>query len=169
MNCISVNGGEEYIGCNNLSRSEVYKWLSWMRTKSGYQDYRYLTYSHTDNPSIQGVWSPFTHRDPADNIAEFPLVCISIVNCTVCCVSLLVASAAGLSTRMAGDSRKGKQAISVPLARRLTALSWASLWLCWLGDCVASDLTGSSPDLPTTVHIVLYEFALQFHLFSIAS
>lgn len=95
MNCISVNGGEEYIGCNNLSRSEVYKWLSWMRTKSGYQDYRYLTYSHTDNPSIQGVWSPFTHRDPADNIAEFPLVCINIVNCTVCCVSLLVASAAG--------------------------------------------------------------------------
>lgn len=76
-NCFLVNGGEEYIGCNNLSRSEVYKWLSWMRTKSGFQDYRYLSYTHTDNPSIQGVWSPFTHRDPADNIAEFPLVCIN--------------------------------------------------------------------------------------------
>lgn len=82
QNCFSVNGGEEYIGCNNLSRSEVYKWLSWMRTKSGYQDFRYLTYTHTDNPSIQGVWSPFTHRDPADNIAEFPLVCTNCNNYT---------------------------------------------------------------------------------------
>lgn len=27
---------------------------------------------HTNIPSIQGVWTPFTHRDPAYNLVQFP-------------------------------------------------------------------------------------------------
>ncbi|XP_054262136.1 39S ribosomal protein L43, mitochondrial [Macrosteles quadrilineatus] len=73
-----LNGGEEYIGCNNLSKEEISQWLNWMKTKSGYQDMRYLSYSHSDHPSVQGVWSPFTHRDPALNLATFPLDTLTI-------------------------------------------------------------------------------------------
>uniref|UniRef100_A0A1B6MVF2 Large ribosomal subunit protein mL43 n=1 Tax=Graphocephala atropunctata TaxID=36148 RepID=A0A1B6MVF2_9HEMI len=68
-----LNGGEEYIGTNNMSKEEIARWIHWMRTKSGYQDMRYLSYWHTDSPTVQGVWSPFTHRDPALNVATFPM------------------------------------------------------------------------------------------------
>lgn len=27
---------------------------------------------HTDQPSIQGVWSPFTHQNPELNLVVFP-------------------------------------------------------------------------------------------------
>lgn len=28
---------------------------------------------HTDKPSIQGCWTPFTHRNPELNLAVFPV------------------------------------------------------------------------------------------------
>ena len=39
---------------------------------------RFRKYQHTDYPTIQGVWNPFTHQAPEINVAEFPHVCISI-------------------------------------------------------------------------------------------
>lgn len=70
----SVNGGEEYIGISKMSRDEIVKWLNYLRTRPGVPEMKYLKMWHTDTPSIQGVWSPFTHRDPAFNVVEFPKV-----------------------------------------------------------------------------------------------
>lgn len=38
---------------------------------------RYRKLFHTDVPSIQGVWTPFTHRNPEFNVATFPDAALS--------------------------------------------------------------------------------------------
>lgn len=59
--------------CHNNSREEIVKWLNLLRTQSGNHDgTRLRKLWHTDRPSIQGPWTPYTFRDPALNLAEFP-------------------------------------------------------------------------------------------------
>nr|SVE86451.1 EOG090X0FS9 [Daphnia similis]SVE87078.1 EOG090X0FS9 [Daphnia similis]SVE87702.1 EOG090X0FS9 [Daphnia similis] len=67
-----LNGEREYLSCHEFSRDEVYKWLSYMCTRSGIPVMRFRKYQHTDYPTIQGVWNPFTHQAPEINVAEFP-------------------------------------------------------------------------------------------------
>lgn len=70
---ISVNGDKETISCHNITREEILKWLNLLRTQSGNsKDFRLRKLWHTDSPSIQGPWTPFTFRDPKTNLAEFP-------------------------------------------------------------------------------------------------
>lgn len=33
---------------------------------------RYRKHWQTEHPSIQGVWTPFTHRNPPFNLAHYP-------------------------------------------------------------------------------------------------
>jgi large subunit ribosomal protein L43 len=70
----SVNGEREYLSCHEFSRAEIQKWLSYMCTRSGIPVMRFRKYQHTDYPSIQGVWNPFTHQAPEINVAQFPHV-----------------------------------------------------------------------------------------------
>ena len=74
-----MNGEEEYIGISKMSRDEIAKWLNYLRTRTGVPEMKYVKMWRTDTPSIQGVWSPFTHRDPALNLVEFPQVSIKYV------------------------------------------------------------------------------------------
>nr|CAG4638798.1 EOG090X0FS9 [Cyclestheria hislopi] len=67
-----LNGEREYISCHNFTREEVLKWLEYLRTRSGIPVMRFRKYQHTDYPTIQGVWTPFTHQPPEFNTAEFP-------------------------------------------------------------------------------------------------
>uniref|UniRef100_A0A0A9XV19 Large ribosomal subunit protein mL43 n=1 Tax=Lygus hesperus TaxID=30085 RepID=A0A0A9XV19_LYGHE len=67
------NGESGYIDVKNMSRDEVFKWLNHFTTQSGKKVMRYRKLWHTESPSIQGVWSPHTLRDPELNIAKFPL------------------------------------------------------------------------------------------------
>nr|CAG4646646.1 EOG090X0FS9 [Macrothrix elegans] len=67
-----LNGEKEYLSCHQFSREEVRKWLSHMTTRSGEPVMRLRKYQHTDFPSIQGVWTPFTHQAPEINVANFP-------------------------------------------------------------------------------------------------
>lgn len=67
-----LNGEREVISCHNFSSQEMIKWLNLYTTRSGIPLKRYLKMWHTDCPSIQGVWSPFTNLDPALNTAQFP-------------------------------------------------------------------------------------------------
>nr|CAG4647481.1 EOG090X0FS9 [Megafenestra aurita]SVE92715.1 EOG090X0FS9 [Megafenestra aurita] len=67
-----LNGEREYLSCHAFSRDEVQKWLSHMCTKSGIPVMRFRKYQHTDYPTIQGVWNPFTHQAPEINTADFP-------------------------------------------------------------------------------------------------
>jgi hypothetical protein len=73
-NWFSVNGEREYLSCHEFSRDEVHKWLSYMCTRSGIPVMRFRKYQHTDYPSIQGVWNPFTHQAPEINLAQYPHV-----------------------------------------------------------------------------------------------
>lgn len=67
-----LNGEREYISCHNFSQEEVQKWISYLKTRSGTPVIRYRKNQHTDYPTIQGVWTPFTNQPPEMNLAEFP-------------------------------------------------------------------------------------------------
>lgn len=70
---ILVNGEREWINCANDSREEIIKWLYLLRGQSGTSlDMRLRKLWHTDHPSIQGPWTPYTFRDPTFNLATFP-------------------------------------------------------------------------------------------------
>ncbi|XP_053655125.1 large ribosomal subunit protein mL43 isoform X2 [Cherax quadricarinatus] len=68
-----LNGGEEYISCHRMTNEDIVKWVEYLRTRSGYPVERLRKYQHTDHPSIQGAWTPWIHRDPLVNIAEYPI------------------------------------------------------------------------------------------------
>lgn len=68
----SVNGGKEKIVVNNYTREEVCQWAEHLRTRSGHEIIRFNKPWHTENPSIQGIWTPFTNKDSKLNVTEFP-------------------------------------------------------------------------------------------------
>lgn len=63
---------------HNFTRDETFKWINLMKTRSGMPLVRYRVNWHTELPSVQGVWTPFTNREPWLNIAEFPNVRFAI-------------------------------------------------------------------------------------------
>lgn len=68
-----VNGDKQYIHCPNFTSEEVSKWLNLLRTQAGNsENYRLRKLWHTDHPSIQGPWTPYTFKDPAQNLVSFP-------------------------------------------------------------------------------------------------
>ncbi|XP_068210584.1 large ribosomal subunit protein mL43 [Palaemon carinicauda] len=67
-----LNGGEEYISTHNLPCEDIVRWMAYMRGRSGYPTERLRKLQHTDHPSIQGVWTPWLHRDPQVNITTYP-------------------------------------------------------------------------------------------------
>ena len=69
-----MNGHREWLSVANYDRVEVGKWIELVKTGSGAGEMRYKLYQRTDHPSIQGVWTPFTHKAPEKNIASFPNV-----------------------------------------------------------------------------------------------
>jgi large subunit ribosomal protein L43 len=61
----------------NYSRSDVAKWMELLRTQiHDSPSTRLHKLWHTDVPSIQGPWTPFTFRKPEINLAQFPNVII---------------------------------------------------------------------------------------------
>lgn len=70
---ILVNGEKQWISCKDLTKEEIIKWMELIRTQAGNTTgMRYRKLIHTDFPSIQGPWTPYTFRDPALNLAKFP-------------------------------------------------------------------------------------------------
>lgn len=70
---ILVNGDTQWVNCRNNPREEILKWLNLLKTQSGNTTgFRYRKFIHTDNPSIQGPWTPYTFKEPAENLAIFP-------------------------------------------------------------------------------------------------
>lgn len=73
MNIFLVNGDKQLVSCRNFSEENITKWLTVLRTQAGdTSNMRLRKLWHTENPSIQGPWTPYTFRDPALNLAEFP-------------------------------------------------------------------------------------------------
>ncbi|KRT80435.1 hypothetical protein AMK59_6986 [Oryctes borbonicus] len=68
-----LNGDRQYINCYSYTCEEVTKWLNLLKTQTGTNEgIRLRKLWHTDHPSIQGPWTPYTFRDPALNLANFP-------------------------------------------------------------------------------------------------
>lgn len=68
-----MNGDRHWLHVKDFDKETVAKWLELMRTqaKDGSQ-LRLRKMWHTEFPSIQGPWTPFTTRDPSLNITKFP-------------------------------------------------------------------------------------------------
>nr|CAG4641280.1 EOG090X0FS9 [Eulimnadia texana] len=67
-----LNGEKEQISCHNLPKEEVQQWLGYLRTRSGVPVMRFRKTQHTDYPTVQGVWTPFTHQPPEINTKTLP-------------------------------------------------------------------------------------------------
>ena len=73
-----MNGNKVDIQVNNFNKEEICKWVEHLRTRSGADIVRLRRMWHTDTPSIQGVWTPFTNRDRATAAAQFPNKALSV-------------------------------------------------------------------------------------------
>ncbi|CAH1975351.1 unnamed protein product [Acanthoscelides obtectus] len=68
-----LNGDEQWMSCRNSTQEEISKWLNLLVCQSkNHTGTRIRKLWHTDHPSIQGPWTPFTFRDPKLNLATFP-------------------------------------------------------------------------------------------------
>lgn len=69
----SVNGDRQWINCRNNTNEEISKWVNLLRLQSGdTSSIRYRKTWQTEQPTIQGVWTPFTSKNPELNLVEFP-------------------------------------------------------------------------------------------------
>ncbi|XP_037081453.1 39S ribosomal protein L43, mitochondrial-like [Pollicipes pollicipes] len=67
-----LNGETEILGIKCMSEHEVAQWLEVARGSSGQPVARLRKLQHTDHPSIQGVWTPWTNVPPQANVETFP-------------------------------------------------------------------------------------------------
>ncbi|KAK9295931.1 hypothetical protein QLX08_009901 [Tetragonisca angustula] len=68
-----LNGETSWICIANFSRQDIIQWMELLKTQ--YHDgpaLRLLKLWHTDFPSIQGPWTPFTFKNPPLNQIKFP-------------------------------------------------------------------------------------------------
>lgn len=74
-----MNGERHYHSLHDFTRDEINKWILYLRNRVGIPNTRLRKLQYTTIPSIQGVWNPFTNRDPKLNITSFPSVLRSII------------------------------------------------------------------------------------------
>ncbi|CRK91437.1 CLUMA_CG005109, isoform A [Clunio marinus] len=68
-----LNGERNWKPAGNLSREEIFKWINLMTVQNGETEaFRYRKHIRTKMPSIQGVWTPFTHRNLPNNLITYP-------------------------------------------------------------------------------------------------
>ncbi|XP_050309217.1 39S ribosomal protein L43, mitochondrial [Anthonomus grandis grandis] len=68
-----LNGDTQWVNARNFTEEEVLKWLKLLKSQSTDRTgIRLRKLLHTDHPSIQGPWTPYTFRDPKLNLATFP-------------------------------------------------------------------------------------------------
>lgn len=68
-----MNGDRQWKSCRDNSGEEISKWVELLKNQNGNSAaIRYRKMFHTEMPSIQGAWTPFTHRNPEFNVTAFP-------------------------------------------------------------------------------------------------
>ncbi len=67
-----MNGSRQNHDINQYTREKIKDWLEFMRTRKGDTLVRLLKKQQTQNPSIQGVWNPFTNKQPWLNVEKYP-------------------------------------------------------------------------------------------------
>jgi len=67
-----LNGESDWMVVSDFTPDEVAKWMEYMRNRAGFPPVKLMKRIHTDNPSIQGVWTPFSNKPTEFNITQFP-------------------------------------------------------------------------------------------------
>lgn len=68
-----LNGERHWLCVRSFSEEQLCKWIDLMRTQNeNSSEVRRRKHWHTDCPSIQGAWTPFTHQRPDLTDATFP-------------------------------------------------------------------------------------------------
>ncbi|XP_018021441.1 39S ribosomal protein L43, mitochondrial-like [Hyalella azteca] len=67
-----LNGEEEYLYLAKRPREEIVRWVDHYTTRSGQPTARLMKTHHTHHLSIQGVWTPWTHRHPDTFTRTYP-------------------------------------------------------------------------------------------------
>ncbi|CAF1033924.1 unnamed protein product [Didymodactylos carnosus] len=62
-----LNGCEQNLKITSCSRQQVNWWVHYLLTQQGDSTVRYLKQMHSDSPSTQGIWTPYTNK-PLDRI-----------------------------------------------------------------------------------------------------
>ena len=69
----SVNGTVRKIPLLNKAREDIQSEVELLKNQSGRDIIKMRKWWHTDNPSIQGMWHPFTNKSTDLNLVEFPM------------------------------------------------------------------------------------------------
>lgn len=67
-----LNGNKQYVNLYQMSAVQVEAWLEWFLNRSGQDLYKLNRPTASSRPTIQGIWTPFTFRDPETNVIKFP-------------------------------------------------------------------------------------------------
>lgn len=68
-----LNGDRHWLCVRSFTEEQLTKWIDLMRTQNmNSSAVRMRKHWHTDWPSIQGAWTPFTHQHPELTGATFP-------------------------------------------------------------------------------------------------
>lgn len=68
-----LNGDRHWLSVRSFTEEQMTKWIDLMRTQSMNSGaVRMRKHWHTEWPSVQGAWTPFTHQHPEITTATFP-------------------------------------------------------------------------------------------------
>ena len=73
-----VTGVEQNHDVGMYSRERIADWLEFMRTRKGDTLVRLLKKQQTHNPSVQGVWTPFTNKQPWLSVEKYPSATLNV-------------------------------------------------------------------------------------------
>lgn len=68
-----MNGDRRWMTVKNRTSEEIERWLNLITQQAGdTEPIRYRRNWHTDTPSIQGPWTPWTFKNPEELQAGYP-------------------------------------------------------------------------------------------------
>jgi len=67
-----LNGRRAGVHASNFDRVEINRWVNYLRTRSGQRIVEFKVNQHTEIPSVQGFWNPFTNSPTDRNIIQYP-------------------------------------------------------------------------------------------------
>ncbi|XP_067022193.1 large ribosomal subunit protein mL43-like [Acropora muricata] len=60
-----INGNSKIVEVKNKTPEEIEHWVERLRHESGVKVQKIRKFWHTENPSIQGTWTPFLNKPPS--------------------------------------------------------------------------------------------------------
>ncbi|KAM7440505.1 39S ribosomal protein L43 [Porites harrisoni] len=60
-----INGNSKIVEVKNKTPEEIKEWVERLRNESGVKLQKIRQFWHTENPSIQGTWTPFLNKPPS--------------------------------------------------------------------------------------------------------